>query len=170
MSAYDLARPEIRDLVPYTSPDVPDDFLRLNANESVSNPYAAHQNTIECNRYPELRPTSIAAALSSLYRVNVANLCPTRGSSEAIDLLVRTFCRAYQDNVVILPPTFEMYGAYSHMQGAEIRSAPLDVERGFAVDWDLLNSQCDENTKLVFLCDRVKDLLRFIGCQTMPIL
>ena len=152
MSAYDLARPEIRDLVPYTSPDVPDDFLRLNANESVSNPYADNQSTGGCNRYPELRPASLSAALSSLYGVDANSICPTRGSSEAIDLLVRTFCRAYEDNVIVLPPTFEMYAAYSHMQGADIRTAPLDAERDFAVDWDELNSQCDDNTKLVFLC------------------
>ena len=151
MTVYDLARPEIRDLKPYSMPDIPEDFTRMNENEATNSPYgqtaAGH-----ANRYPEIRPFAIQSALAGLFDVDASSLCPTRGSSEGIDLLIRTFCRAYTDNVVVLPPTFEMYAAYARMQAAEVRVANLCSDSDFAVDWSLVDSQCDANTKIIFLC------------------
>ena len=151
MSICDLARPEIRELVPYDARPPAMESIRLNANEAPVSPYSS-LDSADSNRYPELRPRSLQSALATLYGVDQNNLCPTRGSSEGIDLLVRAFCRAYRDNVVILPPTFEMYSAYAAMQAADVRSAPLNMDRGFAVDWQALADQCDENTRIVFLC------------------
>ena len=151
VSAYDLARPEIRDLVPYDSAPVRSDFTRLNANEATVSPYAAPV-AVANNRYPEIRSHSLRVALAALFQVHENNLCPTRGSSEAIDLLVRTFCRAYRDNVVVLPPTFDMYAAYANMQAAEVRCAPLRSEKDFCVDWDAVAEQCDDHTRIVFVC------------------
>ncbi len=51
-----------------------------------------------------------------LYGVRHEQLLVGRGSDEAIDLLVRAFCRAGQDAILIQPPTFGMYArlrAYS---------------------------------------------------------
>ena len=49
-----------------------------------------------------------------------------RGSDEAIDLLVRAFCRAGQDAVLIIcPPTFGMYAVAARIQGAEVVTVPL---------------------------------------------
>ena len=151
MSICDIARPEIRELKPYDAKPPAAGVTRLNANEAPASPYASTQSD-PGNRYPELRPRSLQSALARLFDVNSQNLCPTRGSSEGIDLLVRAFCRAYRDNVVILSPTFEMYTAYANMQAAEVRDAPLLLEQDFAVDWQALADQCDENTRIVFLC------------------
>jgi histidinol-phosphate aminotransferase len=54
--------------------------------------------------------------------------------------------------VVICPPTFGMYGVAARIQGAEVRTAPLDAARGFALDVDALLAHVDDNTKLVFVC------------------
>lgn len=151
MSAYDLARPELRDLVPYKAKQVADDYTRLNANEAPLAPYATDAAN-STNRYPELRPRSLQLALARLFAVDAASLCPLRGSSEAIDLLIRTFCRAYRDNIVVLPPTFEMYAVYAQMQAAEVRCAPLQIGDTFSVDWQALDAQCDDHTRIVFLC------------------
>lgn len=151
MSAYELARPEIRDLVPYDATAVADGVTQLNANEVSIAPYGSDL-ALACNRYPELRPRSLQKAMARLFAVNEANLWPMRGSSEAIDLLLRTFCRPYQDNVVILPPTFEMYAVYANIQAAEIRCAPLQNTQDFCVDWQAIDAQCDKNTRIVFLC------------------
>ena len=150
MNIRDLARPEIRNLVPYSAPAAPESFTRLNANEAPTFPYGGI-STVDRNRYPQMRPTTLQGRLADVYGVRAAMLCPTRGSSEGIDLLIRTFCRAYTDNIVVLPPTFEMYAAYAEMHGAEVRRAPL-VPDTFAVDWKLLRLQCDASTKIVFLC------------------
>jgi histidinol-phosphate aminotransferase len=151
MSICDIARSEIRALVPYDAEPPDLSFTNLNANEAPSWPYELELPGTE-NRYPELRPRSLQSALAELYKVDPQMVCPTRGSSEGIDLLLRTFCRAYRDNIVVLPPTFEMYSAYAQMQAAEVRTAPLLAERDFAVDWKALDEQCDENTRIVFLC------------------
>ena len=151
MSIQGIARPEIRDLVPYDAKPLDAAFTRLNANEAPVNPYNSALSE-PVNRYPELRPRSLQIAMADLFGVRAPVLCPTRGSSEGIDLLIRCFCRAYQDNVVILPPTFEMYASYATMQAADIRRVPLLAKQGFAVDWQTLEKQCDGNTKIVFLC------------------
>lgn len=151
MSAYELARPEIRDLVPYNAQAVPGDYTRLHANEVSIAPYASDP-ALASNRYPELRPQSLQQAMARLFAVDEANLCPARGSSEAIDLLLRTFCRPYHDNVVVLPPTFEMYATYANIQAAQVRYAPLQSMQNFCVDWQAVDAQCDNNTRIVFLC------------------
>ena len=151
MSICDIARPEVRALVPYDAAPPDPTFINLNANEAPASPYESAIPGSE-NRYPELRPRSLQSALADLYDIDPRNLCPTRGSSEGIDLLIRAFCRAYQDNVVILPPTFDMYSAYANMQAAEVRVAPLLLAENFAVNWQALAEQCDDNTRIVFLC------------------
>jgi len=170
MSVCDLARPEIRDLVAYSLPPPPKDFIRLNANESTVLPYSDTPGE-EPNRYPEMRPSEIRAVLAELFDVDEEMLCPTRGSSEGIDLLIRTFCRAYTDSIVVLPPTFEMYSAYARMQAAEVREVPLQADQDFSVDWSALRAACDERTRVVFLCSPnnptgncidVGDLLMFV--------
>ena len=151
MNIQAIARPEIRDLVPYDAKPLDAAFTRLNANEAPVNPYnSALAEPV--NRYPELRPRSLQTTLADLFDVRAPALCPTRGSSEGIDLLIRSFCRAYRDNVVVLPPTFEMYASYASMQAADIRRVPLLAKRGFAVDWQTLDNRCDRNTKIIFLC------------------
>jgi histidinol-phosphate aminotransferase len=76
----------------------------------------------------------------------------TRGSSEGIDLLVRSFCSAGQDDVLQTPPVFALYEVYASVQGAACINVPLRPERGFALDTDALLAACDERTKLIFLC------------------
>ena len=58
----------------------------------------------------------------------------TRGSSEGIDLLIRAFCRAGTDAIVINPPTFGMYRVYADVQGATVREVPLRADSGYALD------------------------------------
>ena len=94
--ALRLARAAIRDLPPVDIAGAPlPDTIRLDANE---NPYAAlvtGQPTI--NRYPEPQPATLRARLAALYGVAPERLWVTRGSDDAIDLLIRTFCEAGQD-------------------------------------------------------------------------
>jgi acetoin utilization deacetylase AcuC-like enzyme len=47
-------------------------------------------------------------------------------------LLVRGFCRAGLDNVIVCPPTFGMYAVAARIQGAAVRVAPLPPGTGSA--------------------------------------
>jgi histidinol-phosphate aminotransferase/imidazoleglycerol-phosphate dehydratase/histidinol-phosphatase len=73
-----------------------------------------------------------------------------RGADEAIDCLMRAFCVPPVDNIIICPPTFAMYRQSAILQGVKVREAPL--ANGFALDTASVLAQCDDNTKLVFVC------------------
>jgi histidinol-phosphate aminotransferase len=90
--------------------------------------------------------------MAACYGVAADNVLVTRGSSEGIDLLIRTFCSAGQDNVLLTPPVFDLYQVYASVQGARTICVPLRADRDFAVDTDALLAACDARTKLIFLC------------------
>jgi histidinol-phosphate aminotransferase len=150
-SVMDLLRPEIRALRPYRAAEYVGGFVRLNANE---NPWRPVGDTTRdgLNRYPDPHPAALAAQLAGTYGVTPAQALVTRGSSEAIDVLVRAFCRAGQDEIVICPPTFGMYEVYAQVQGAIIRRIPLRREQGYALPVAEILATWQPTTRLVFVC------------------
>jgi len=146
-----LARADIIALKAYSHASWDPAFERLHANEL---PWRAEtdRSLAGLNRYPEPHPLVLAQRLATLYDVAETQLLPGRGSDESIDLLVRGFCRAGVDNVVICPPTFGMYAVAARIQGAEVREVPLLRENGYALDTGGVLTACDRNTKIVFLC------------------
>ncbi len=151
MSILSLARPEIVALKAYSHASWDPAFDRLHANEL---PWRAEtdRSSAGLNRYPEPHPHALAARLAELYGVGPDQLLPGRGSDESIDLVVRGFCRAGIDNVIICPPTFGMYSVAARIQGAAVREVPLHPERDFALDAAAVLAACDANTRIVFLC------------------
>ena len=149
MSIENLARPEIRDLRVYETSVQANGAIRLHANESS---WSWDTSAGPINRYPELRPTELQERLAERFMVARENLLVTRGSSEAIDLLIRTFCRAGRDSIVISPPTFVMYKVFAEIQGAGIISCPLLPGDDFAIDINRLTENCTPESKLIFLC------------------
>jgi histidinol-phosphate aminotransferase len=147
----ELARPEIVALKPYEHAVWEPSLERLHANElpwrSLSDPTEAG-----LNRYPEPQPQELVQRLAQLYDVAPSQLLVGRGSDEPIDLLVRAFCRAGQDSVVVCPPTFGMYSVAARIQGAQVLSVPLRADRGFALDEGELLTRCTGDVKVVFLC------------------
>lgn len=154
-SVLDLARPELRRISPYIPGDYAADTLRLNANES---PWRAPGDTTGrgLNRYPPPRPDILTEQLGAYYGVPAPEILVTRGSSEAIDVLVRAFCTAGRDSIVISPPTFDMYRLYAEIQGAKVMRVPLersdDIDTDFAVDVDGILDCIDQGAKLIFIC------------------
>jgi len=128
MSVLDLARPEIRAMQPYSSArmEASGGEVLLNANESAWAPVG--DDGLGCNRYPEPQPVALVAALAALYGVRREQLLVGRGSDEAIDLLLRAFCRAGRDAILIQPPTFGMYAVCARVQGAGIVEVPLAAD------------------------------------------
>ncbi len=146
-----IARPEIRSLRAYEHAVWEPGLVRLHANEL---PWRSRHDSSQAglNRYPEPHPHELTAALAHFYGTTPERLLATRGSDEAIDLLVRSYCRAGQDAVLICPPTFGMYAVAARVQGAEVVSAPLRREAGYACDFDALRAAATERVRLVFLC------------------
>ncbi len=150
MSVLDLARAELRALQPYSSArmEARGGTVLLNANESAWAPTG--DRGVGCHRYPEPQPAELVAALTDLYRVRSEQLLVTRGSDDAIDLLVRAFCRADADAILVQPPTFGMYAVCAHIQNARVIAAPLAAD--FTLDVDAVLAALVPAVKLIFVC------------------
>jgi histidinol-phosphate aminotransferase len=148
-----LARPEILALTPYSSArkESSGGRLWLDANENPETP-SAHRPLL--NRYPEPQPVGLVSQLAALYGVAPTNLLVTRGSDEGIDLLLRAFCRAGRDAILVTPPTYGMYAVSAAIQGARVVSVPLVREQDFSLDAAAVirAASADASVKLVFLC------------------
>ena len=146
-----LARPDILTLQPYQHAAWEPSLERMHANEM---PWRATDDRTHAgmNRYPEPQPDELIAHLAKLYGVEPNQVLAGRGSDEGIDLVVRAFCRAGQDSVMICPPTFGMYKVSARIQGAGVVEVPLVKERSFAFDADGVVAAWRENIKVVFIC------------------
>jgi histidinol-phosphate aminotransferase len=161
-----LVRPDILALTPYSSARKESSGGRvwLDANENPKTPAAAlpsealslsnsaKEGWLKLNRYPEPQPTGLVAQLATLYGVTPAHVLVTRGSDEGIDLLLRTFCRAGQDAILITPPTYGMYVVAAGIQGARTVTVPLVRNTNFALDAAAVLAAVTADVKLVFLC------------------
>jgi len=144
-----LARPDILELQPYQHARWDPSLERMHANEM---PWRAQGDNTQAglNRYPEPQPHALVERMALLYSVPTANVLVGRGSDEAIDLLVRAFCRAGQDNVVITPPTFGFYKVAARIQGAGVIEVPL-LRDDFQLDLPAV-IEAGRRAKIVFLC------------------
>jgi len=155
-----LARAELVDMVPYQSArrlfasgldantkGIENNKIWLNANEAPG--YGEYQiEARNINRYPDFQPTALLNAYSDYCGLTKKQILATRGADEGIELIIRSFCRAYQDNILICPPTYGMYAISAQNHGAGIISVPL-------VNNELnLNALAQQvgNAKVVFLC------------------
>ncbi|PKI18134.1 histidinol-phosphate transaminase [Colwellia sp. 12G3] len=156
-----LAREELVDMVPYQSArrlfasgdnEQANSKTWLNANEAPGQ--GKYQLTSEnINRYPDFQPKALLNAYSNYCRLPVDNILATRGADEGIELIIRSFCRAYQDSILICPPTYGMYAISAENHGASIVSVPLvnTPEAKCQLDLEGLKAQVGK-VKVVFLC------------------
>ena len=153
--ANKLARAELIDMLPYQSArrlfsnndNSSNKKIWLNANEASGlGLYQLDADSI--NRYPDFQPTSLLNAYSKYAEQPVKNILATRGADEGIELLIRTFCRAYQDNILICPPTYGMYAISAENHGAGIIKVPLVDNQ---LDIAALKTKVGL-VKVVFLC------------------
>ena len=146
----EIARPDILSLKPYEHAAWRPEFERLHANEMPWRP-DGDATRAGLNRYPEPQPHEILDRLADVYGVRQNQVLVGRGSDEGIDLLVRAFCRAGQDRVLICPPTFGMYKVAARIQGADVVEVPLLKDRGFTLDTEAVLRAAGD-AKLVFMC------------------
>jgi histidinol-phosphate aminotransferase len=151
MSITRLVRPELRAMHAYDAAEQVDDTIRLNANESPRRSTIGNFRR-PLNRYPEVRPQKLQTALAKRFGCRADQLLVTRGSSEAIDLVIRTFCRAGKDSVLVTSPSFSMYRHYAEVQGAGLIEVETQPECDFAIDVDAILAAAEESTRVIFIC------------------
>lgn len=152
-----LARPEILALPPFdiaakANTSFGPDAIRLDANENPFPPLAEGSLAAGLNRYPEPQPARLVGSLAALYEVGAENVLVTRGADDAIDVLVRAFCRPGTDAISICNPTFAAYAHFARLQGARVVETSLDPNFDFDADAFLREVAHEKSLKLAFLC------------------
>jgi histidinol-phosphate aminotransferase len=150
----DLLRPDLRDFAGYASARRANvtGSVWLNANESpLPSPVDGAR---ALNRYPEPQPAALRERMAAHYGVRAEQLMVTRGSDEGIDLLVRAFCRAGVDAVLVAPPCFGMYAVCARIQNAALVEVPLqEIEGAWTLDpARVIRAVQERKVRLVFIC------------------
>lgn len=145
----DLVRPNIRDLVPYSS--ARDEFkgeahVYLDANENaLGSPLLKWYN-----RYPDPLQWAVKEKLSVIKGIDPGHIFLGNGSDECIDVLIRAFCEPGIDNIVIVPPTYGMYEVSANINNVKVKKVPLTPD--FQLDLPAMEEAVDDFTKMIFLC------------------
>jgi len=148
-----LMRPELFGLKPYVSAralsggqNVP---IGLDANENPWPPFGPIAALCPVNRYVGEALDVLRSRVAEISGVAMDQVVLGRGSTESIDLLVRLFCRAGVDEILVCPPTFLMYRFSAAVQGAAVISVPL-LGNG-QLDVAGVLAACTPNTKVIFI-------------------
>ncbi|CDU03408.1 Histidinol-phosphate aminotransferase [Vibrio coralliirubri] len=137
----------VKKLIPYQSARRigGDGRVWLNANELESSLF---QEEASHNRYPDFLPQDIAKAYQVYCGTDAATVA-VRGADEAIDLLIRTFCKPASDNILICSPTYAMYEFCADALAINTLDSPLQEDFCLNVA-DIVNKA--ELANIVFLC------------------
>lgn len=133
----------------------------------------------DINRYPDSDTEILRKEISKYIKVNPKNIVIGNGSSEIIELAMKTFIDR-DDKILSFVPTFSMYSIYASIYGGEfigidgqdICIETKEMRDDFSLDIDILIEKAKEiNPKLILICnpnnptgyliskDRIKKLL-----------
>lgn len=156
-------RDDIRDLKEYKENNSPYK-IKLDANEG-ENLFFNDVEDIdldvlkEINRYPDSSAEKLREKIGAYIGVNPDNIVAGNGSSEMIELIMKTFIEE-GDKVLSFVPSFAMYGIFSKIYSAEfigIEGKREDVSTprdDFSVDIDILIEKAKEiSPKLILVCN-----------------
>lgn len=141
----DLVRKNILKLQPYVSFRDNNTFenpVFLDANESAFG---------ELNRYPDSTQKELKEKLAALKNVSTKQIAVGNGSDELIDLIVKVFCEPKKDTILMMNPSFAMYGFYASVN--ENKVVKLNLDENFGIDKEeFLKISKEEKPKIFFLC------------------
>lgn len=152
-----LARPEIHalpaiDIAAHANEAFGPDAIKLDANENPFAPLVDGAISANVNRYPEPQPKRLRNVMAALYQIAPENLVITRGADDAIDILIRAFCRPGEDTISICTPTFSAYAQFARLQGAQVIEAKLDEDFDFDAAAFIELAKSGPALKLAFIC------------------
>lgn len=140
-----LVRKNILELQPYISFRDHNEFenpIFLDANES---PFG------DFNRYPDSTQKKLKQKLSEIKNISADKIAIGNGSDELIDLIMKVFCEPKNDSILMMNPSFAMYGFYASIN--ENKVVKLDLNENFEIiKEDFLNTINDNQLKIFFLC------------------
>lgn len=140
-----IIRQNIASLVPYSSARdeyTGSDSVLLDANESPFNS--------PLNRYPDPHQRALKKIISDDIGIKESNLFLGNGSDEAIDLLIRAFCKPGVDEIISIDPSYGMYEVSARINDISVIKVLLNED--FSLDSSRILDAVSANTKLIFLC------------------
>ncbi len=140
LAAYRSARKEAEGFAP---------DIGVDANEFPWPPFGSSSVQGKMNRYPEPQSAALLGRLAALWNIAPDHILVGRGSDEGIDVLIRMFCRAGIDQILICPPTYGMYKVAATVQGAEVLKVSLCADGN--LDVAAILTACTPQTKLIFI-------------------
>ncbi|WP_426474302.1 histidinol-phosphate transaminase [Chryseobacterium balustinum] len=140
-----LVRKNILELQPYISFRDHNEFenaVLLDANES---PFG------ELSRYPDSTQKIVKQKLSEIKNISANQIAVGNGSDELIDLIIKVFCEPKKDSILMMNPSFAMYGFYASINENKVIKLDLNADFEIVKD-DFLRISKDFKSKVFFLC------------------
>lgn len=148
----------------------PETIALMAANENPLGPSekaleAGRGALLQAHRYPDPDCRSLRRALADLHGVSEQQIFVGSGSTQVIELLVRTFVGPGQ-TVVSGWPTFAAYRLAAQVEGREFLGAPLRRGR---VDLAAMAAMVDSRAKLVFLANPNNPTGTHVGLKELAV-
>jgi histidinol-phosphate aminotransferase len=105
----------------------------------------------EFNRYPDSTHKKIRTQISELKNISSEKIAVGNGSDELIDLIIKIFCEPKKDSVLMMNPSFAMYGFYASINENAVLKLQLDENFEIQKE-DFLNISKENQPKIFFLC------------------
>ncbi|MDO5010866.1 MAG: histidinol-phosphate transaminase [Intestinibacter bartlettii] len=145
----------IRSLEPYvTNPTVCS--VKLDANEGDRDLYLdllkkLGESDLTLNYYPDDSYSELKKEINNYVGYEPKNITVGNGSSELLDLCVKTFVDK-DETILSLDPTFSMYSIYAQVFSAKYIGAKAEDDFKLNVD-SIIKDIKENNPKLVILCN-----------------
>ena len=145
----------IRSLEPYvTNPTVCS--VKLDANEGDKDLYRdllkkLGESDITLNYYPDDSYSELKKEINNYVGYEPKNITVGNGSSELLDLCVKTFVDK-DETILSLDPTFSMYSIYAQVFSAKYIGAKAEEDFKLNVD-SIIKDIKENNPKLIILCN-----------------
>ncbi len=146
-----LEKKSIRNLVNYQTKESPY-LVKLDANEgkNVLFPNGFDLSQIKLNVYPDDQAKELRQRLSDYLNVPKEMIVEGNGSSELIELLIKTFVEP-NEAVLSVVPTFSMYQIYTEIHNARFIGIPSRKDFSIDID-DVIRAVKLHQPKLIILC------------------
>ena len=134
----------------FSAADSSNDVKRvwMNANESpFSKDYEI--NSEFYNRYPDCQPYELISAYAEYAGLTKPQTLVTRGADEGIELVIRAFCEAEKDSVLICPPTYGMYAISAQTFNVGVEKSLLNAD--FSLNLEDIKRYVGK-VNVVFIC------------------
>ncbi len=101
------------------------------------------------NQYPDSQAKKLKNELSEYSNLKTNQICIGNGSTELVDLILRSFCNPHEDELLCFAPANERVLHFARMNALEVEV--LDLEQNFELPIYEVRKLIKESTKVIFI-------------------